>query len=113
LIAELVGLALIFLGVFCSIVGSVGLVRFPDAYIRSHAATVSSMGGAVVASFGASIFALTVNPAFSIKAFIVALIIIFTSPTGTHAILKAAHKSRIPMWPQTFCDKLKEDKKIG
>jgi len=99
------------LGVFCSIVGALGLLRFPDVFIRIHAATVSVIGGAVVSIFGAALLTFPFNLSFSIKAFLIAGIIFLTSPVGSHAILRAAHKSKTPMWNGTVCDKLREAEK--
>ncbi|RLI29742.1 cation:proton antiporter [Candidatus Bathyarchaeota archaeon] len=109
MVLEAVGLALLFLGLFCANVGALGLVRFPDVFIRSHAATVMSMGGAVVSIFAVALMGGAHNPSFFVKACLTALIVIFTSPTGSHAILRAAHKSRVKMWEGTFCDMLRED----
>ena len=39
---EIAGFALLLVGLFCANVGAIGLVRFPDVFIRSHAATVSN-----------------------------------------------------------------------
>ncbi|RLI27217.1 MAG: cation:proton antiporter [Candidatus Hecatellales archaeon] len=110
---ELPSLALLLIGVFCANVGALGLLRFPDVFVRSHAATVSTIGGSVVSIFGLAIAGSQLGAAFPAKAILTALIILFTSPTGTHAILKAAHKSRVPMWPKTFCDLLREEEKDG
>lgn len=114
MISEVAGLTLIFVGVFCSIVGAIGLVRFPDVYVRSHAATVAGIGGCILIIFGSAIYTSTFNLQFSVKALIIALIILLVLPTNTHAILRAAHKAKTPMWNKTFCDKLLEDKgRIG
>ncbi|MHC1564244.1 MAG: monovalent cation/H(+) antiporter subunit G [Candidatus Hecatellaceae archaeon] len=106
---ELPGLILLLIGIFCANVGAIGLIRFPDVFIRSHAATVSVMGGSVVSLFGLVLIGCQLGGAFPVKVFIIALIVIFASPTGTHAILKAAHKSRVQMWHKTFCDMLREE----
>ena len=107
---EIVGFALLLVGLFCANVGAIGLVRFPDVFIRSHAATVSSMGGAVVSIVGVALMSGELGWAFFAKAILVAIIIVFTSPTGSHAILRAAYKSRTPMWHKTFCNMLREEK---
>ena len=108
IIVEAIGLALLFLGLFCAIVGAIGLVRFPDVFIRSHAATVMSMGGTVVSIFAVALMGGVESLPFLVKAILAALIIIFTSPTGSHAILRAAHKSGVKLWKGTFCDMLRE-----
>jgi multicomponent Na+:H+ antiporter subunit G len=99
------------LGIFASFVGALGLLRLPDAYTRMHAATVSVIGGAVVTVFGLALFLGASNPISSLKVLIIAAVIFFTSPVGSHAILRAAHKSRVPLWPRSVCDMLKEGEK--
>ncbi|MEM0296778.1 MAG: monovalent cation/H(+) antiporter subunit G, partial [Zestosphaera sp.] len=40
------GQVLITVGVFCDLVASISMLRFPNFYTRLHAATVGSIGGA-------------------------------------------------------------------
>lgn len=104
------GCGIISLGIFASFVGALGLIRLPDAYTRMHAATVSVIGGAVVTVFGLAVFLGASTPVFSLKALIIATVIFFTSPVGSHAILRAAHKSGVPLWHRSVCNMLKERK---
>lgn len=74
-------------GGFC-FVGAVGLLRMPDFYTRAHAASVSDSLGAALVLFG-----LLLQAGFSlvaVKLAIVGLLIFFTSPAATHALVKAA-----------------------
>lgn len=73
--------------VFC-VIGTVGLIRMPDFYTRVHAASVTDTAGAGLLLFGMMLQAgLTL---VTVKLIIIGLLILFTSPTATHALCKAA-----------------------
>lgn len=74
-------------GVFC-LIGAVGLVRMPDFYTRIHAASVTDTLGAALVLLGLALQAgLTL---VTVKLVMIALLILLTSPTATHALAKAA-----------------------
>ncbi|MCX8191327.1 MAG: monovalent cation/H(+) antiporter subunit G, partial [Nitrososphaerales archaeon] len=77
-ILEIVSYVVMIAGLFCSTIGSIGLLRFPDIYTRIHAANVTIIGGVLLLSSGAALFMLTSNILFSIKAIVVAAIIFVT-----------------------------------
>lgn len=73
-----------------SLVGALGLLRMPDFYTRVHAASVTD----VVASF-ALIAGLALQAGLTlvtVKLVFIALLIFFTSPAATHALVKAARE---------------------
>lgn len=70
------------------IIGSVGLLRFPDLFTRLHAAGVIDTTGCILIIFG-----LMLQAGFTlitVKLFFIMIFILFTSPTATHALAKAA-----------------------
>jgi multicomponent Na+:H+ antiporter subunit G len=74
-------------GFFC-VVGAVGLIRMPDFYTRMHAASVIETLGA-----GLILLGLLLQAGFtlvSVKLLMVAVLILFASPTATHALARAA-----------------------
>lgn len=74
-------------GCFC-IVGTVGLNRMPDVYTRMHAAGITDTVGA-----GFVLLGLMLQAGWSlvmVKLAFIGLLILFTSPTATHALAKAA-----------------------
>jgi multicomponent Na+:H+ antiporter subunit G len=72
---------------FC-VVGSIGLIRMPDFFTRMHAASVTDTLGAGLMLLGLILQAgLTLVAA---KLAILALLILFTTPTATHALARAA-----------------------
>ena len=74
-------------GLFC-VIGAVGLIRMPDLYTRMHAASVTDTLGAGLILFGLILQAgVTLVTA---KLLIIGVLILFTSPTATHALARAA-----------------------
>ena len=74
-------------GAFC-VIGTLGLVRMPDFYTRIHAAGITDTVGA-----GSMLFAMMLQSGFSLitaKLLMIVLLILFASPTATHALAKAA-----------------------
>ena len=74
-------------GVFC-IIGAVGLIRMPDFYTRMHAASVIETLGV-----GLMLGGMILQAGFTLvaaKLVMIGLLILFASPTATHALAKAA-----------------------
>jgi multicomponent Na+:H+ antiporter subunit G len=72
---------------FCG-VGALGLIRMPDFFTRMHAASVTDTLGA-----GLLLLGLVLQAGFTLvaaKLLILALLILFTTPTATHALARAA-----------------------
>lgn len=74
-------------GYFC-LVGAVGLLRMPDFYTRTHAASLIETLGA-----GLLLLGLMLQAGFTLvaaKLLVLAALIFFASPTATHALASAA-----------------------
>jgi multicomponent Na+:H+ antiporter subunit G len=74
-------------GLFC-IAGGIGLLRMPDFYTRTHAASVTDTLGA-----GFILTGLILQAGWTLvaaKLVIIGLLIFFTSPAATHALARAA-----------------------
>lgn len=73
--------------VFC-VIGAIGMIRMPDFFTRMHAASVIETLGAGLLLFGLMLQAGVTL--VSAKLVVIGLLILFTSPTATHALVKAA-----------------------
>ncbi|MBA3058324.1 MAG: monovalent cation/H(+) antiporter subunit G [Gammaproteobacteria bacterium] len=73
-------------GIFC-VIGAVGLLRMPDFYTRMHAASVIETLGAGLILLGLMLQAGATLVA--VKLFMIGLLILFVSPTATHALARA------------------------
>lgn len=89
LAADVVSWVLLSGGALFCVLGGLGIVRFPDFYTRVHAAGLTDTLGA-----GLMISGLVFQAGLSqvtIKLALVMLFLIITSPTASHALVKAAH----------------------
>lgn len=80
---------LLLLSSFFLMVGTIGLIRMPDAFCKMHATTKSDTLGA-----GLALLALIVYKGFhpiSIKLFFIITFIWVTNSTGAHIIAKATY----------------------
>lgn len=90
---ELVILVAAASGVFFAVVAAVGLLRFPDVYTRTHAASQSETLGAVLALGAVAItFGLDLS---TVKTLLLVLFMFITNPTAAHAVVRAAHERNI------------------
>ena len=96
LIIDIASWALILLGSFFTVVGTVGLVRMPEVYTRMHAASVTdTLGvGFLILGMGlqAGLSLVTLKLLFLLALFF------FTGPVVTHALAQAClHEKVAPM----------------
>jgi multicomponent Na+:H+ antiporter subunit G len=87
---DIASAALLAAGGFFCIVGAIGLLRMPDFFTRTHAASLIETLGA-----GLVLAGLALQAGFTLallKLLILGLMILFASPTATHALAKAARE---------------------
>lgn len=88
LVVDLLSAVFLAGGAFFCLVGAIGLVRMPDFYTRMHAASVTETLGAGLMLIGLMLQAgLTL---VAVKLAMIGLLILFASPTASHALAKAA-----------------------
>ena len=87
------GGALCLLGGFLAVIGSIGVLRFPDFYTRLHAASVTDTGA--VLSFLLGMALLAPDWSVLIKLVAVGFFLFLTGPTSSHAIANAAHTAGV------------------
>ena len=86
---------LLYISGILAVLGGIGMLRFPDFYTRTHAATMITVGGVCLALFALVISSFATDYLFSIKIFLIILFIALTSPTSTHVIAKKAYEMGI------------------
>ncbi len=87
-VVDILSWALLICGGVFTIIGGIGMIRLPDVFTRMHAAGVTETMGA-----GAIFAGLMVQAGWSlitVKLALMAVFMMFTNPTATHAIAKAA-----------------------
>jgi len=113
------GMALMAIGAFCSLVASIGMNRFPNFFVRLHAATVGTIGGAFVPMIGASLLAFTLEELGTYRFFIggagivAAFFLLILAPAGSHILARAAYLSKAAEVYPKVVDRLEEDLRGG
>src|SRR5690349_12432488 len=79
------------MGVLLSILGGVGVLRFPDVYTRIHAASITDTGGATLVLLGLCLISGLTG--ITIKLVIIWLLILLTTPAAANALANAAFSS--------------------
>ena len=110
----IVGEALVSIGVFCGLVAAIGMLRFPNFFVRLHAATVGSIGGAFVPIIGAALIVLgsdflDYKWLFFGSMIVTAIMVMLVSPAGSHALARATHKAKVAPVEPKVADHLEED----
>ncbi len=95
-IGDIIGLILLFSGLGIMIVGSVGILKLPDFFTRTHAASKVDTVGIVVALIGIAF--LGHGSIEGDKALLAAFLIMLTNPVSAHALAKAAYDSGLTPW---------------
>ncbi|WIV66199.1 monovalent cation/H(+) antiporter subunit G [Natrialbaceae archaeon AArc-T1-2] len=84
------------IGVFFTFVSAVGVLRLPDVYTRSHAATKADTLGAGFAILGVAVYFGTSGEV--LRAVFLFVFIYYTNPTAAHAITRAAYSQDVEPW---------------
>ncbi len=105
---SLVGASLIAVGLVFDVVGCLGLVRLPDVYSRMQAATKCVALGTMLILLGAMVTAGTASAVA--KGGLCLVFLLLTSPTGSHALARAAHRSGTPLCEASVVDQLADDR---
>mgnify|MGYP001057353396 CR=1 FL=1 len=94
--SDIAGSALVCLGLVGMLIGSIGLVRLPDFFARTHAASKVDTVGVIVALVGVAIISgVTLDAA---KVLLVGFFLLLTNPVAAHALGRAAWKSGLKPW---------------
>lgn len=88
--------ALILAGLFFLVVGSVGMLRLPDVFSRSHALSLTDSLGAFLVLAGLAVYqGLSMN---LLRILVVLSIIYMLNPVIAHATIRAALRSGVEPW---------------
>lgn len=88
MILQILGLLFLLIGVFFTLSGILGNIRFPDVYSRIHASgKVSSLGVISLLVSGALLL-----PEAALKALALGVLLLLAAPISAHAIALAARR---------------------
>ena len=108
IIGEAVVAVLVLLGALLCAVSSFGLVRMPDVYLRSHAATKASTLGVLSILLAAFLFFLWFHGAVSAKMLLAVVFVFVTAPVAGHLIGRAAYRTGVPLSDRSVQNDLAE-----
>lgn len=89
------------IGASFALIGSIGLVRLPDFYLRLHGpakATTLGVGGVLM---GSMIFFSNQGDGLSLHELLVAMFLFITAPVSAHIVAKAALHIKLPCIDRT------------
>jgi multicomponent Na+:H+ antiporter subunit G len=84
------------LGVFFTLVSTVGVLRLPDVFSRAHTASQADTLGAGFALAGTALALGVQSP--TVKTVLLLVFIFVTNPTAAHAIARSADAEDIEAW---------------
>lgn len=87
---EIVLAILIILGGFFTLVGSIGLFKLPDFYMRLHGPTKASTLGVGAILIASSVYFSSKSGDISLHEVLVTLFLFITAPVSAHLMAKAA-----------------------
>ncbi|MCX6676439.1 MAG: monovalent cation/H(+) antiporter subunit G [Methanothrix sp.] len=83
-------------GSLIMITGTVGLLKFPDFYTRLHATGKCDTLGQILIILGCMIY--EGFTFITIKLLLVSAFYLLAGPASTHALMKAAYVTGLPVW---------------
>lgn len=93
---EIAALILIVFGTFFMLMGSIGIIRLPDFFSRTHATGKTDTLGIMLVLSGLAVYeGFTLNSA---KLVVVMLFVAFVNPVSVHALAKAAMEYGLKPW---------------
>lgn len=99
-ITRYTGVLLLIFGCFFELVGAIGVLKVKDFFIRAHVATLSIVGGTIAPLIGLALISLTFDELGWSRVYLTtlcvatAILLLITSPTGSHALMRAAYISK-------------------
>jgi len=109
-IIEVIAVGVVLFGAVFCLLGAFGLVRLPDVYLRSHAATKSATLGVLCVLLGVFLYFWIVLGEVSIKLLLGIAFVFITSPVAGHLNGRAAYRSGVKLWGNSVRDELDKQK---
>jgi multicomponent Na+:H+ antiporter subunit G len=95
----IVGYGVILVGLFVMLIGSLGIIRLPDFFARTHAASMVDTVGIGIVFIGIAIIqGFHYN---SIKVLIAGAFLMLTNPVAAHALARAAYLAGQRPWTRS------------
>ncbi|AOM82554.1 monovalent cation/H(+) antiporter subunit G [Salisediminibacterium beveridgei] len=103
---EIVISIFLLVGASLSLLGAIGIVRFPDVYGRLHAATKSATLGVISIISGVFLYFLWIDGIVVGKLLLTIIFVFLTAPVAAFMIGRSAYNTGVKMWGNTQQDDL-------
>jgi multicomponent Na+:H+ antiporter subunit G len=114
MIINIITIFLVSSGIVFFVGGAVGILRFPDFYTRMHAAGKGDTCSMLFILTGLALYLMhepnLANFLVVGKILFITLFIMITSPTSTHALIKAGFEEGVKMWKRGEPEEKKDGK---
>ncbi|MGI2328059.1 Na+/H+ antiporter subunit G [Planococcus sp. YIM B11945] len=107
-VIESIGVFLILIGGIMAVISAIGILRLPDVYTRSHAATKSSTLAVLLSLSGTFIYFWAAENFISVRVLLGIIFVFLTAPVAGHLITRAAYRSHVKLSDSSTEDALKE-----
>lgn len=107
-IGEFIGALLILIGSVMAVISAIGILRLPDVYTRSHAATKSSTLAVLLSLIGTFIYFWASENFISVRVLLGIIFVFLTAPVSGHLITRAAYRSKVKLADSSTEDALKD-----
>ncbi|MFD2625650.1 monovalent cation/H(+) antiporter subunit G [Salibacterium salarium] len=98
----------VLIGALLSLISALGLVRLPDIYTRSHAATKAATLGVMSVLLGTFLFFALIEGLVSARILLGIVFVFITAPVGGHLVARAAYHSGVSLSKGSNHDQLKK-----
>ncbi|MFD1708667.1 monovalent cation/H(+) antiporter subunit G [Siminovitchia sediminis] len=109
---EIIIVIFILVGVFFSLVASIGVIRLPDVYTRNHAASKSTTLGVMSTLTGTLLFFYFHEGVINLQILLGIIFIFITAPVGGHVISRAAYNTGVKLSENSVRDDLEKKKEL-
>lgn len=99
---------LVLAGALLTLISALGLVRLPDVYTRSHAATKSATLGVLSILSGTFLYFWLIDGHVSARLLLGIVFVFITSPVAGHLIGRAAYRTKVPLTESSIEDDLEK-----
>lgn len=98
---------LLIIGSFFVLAAGIGLIRLPDLYSRSHAASKAGSVGSAILLIALAIT--SEDTSTTTRALAAIVFFLLTAPVSAHLLVKATHDAGFPLWAGSVIDEMPND----
>ncbi len=102
---QLTGAIITLIGSLFFLLGILGIIRMPDTYNRIQTGTKATSLGTILFLLGIGLL----NPLWLGKIILLIIFIFFTNPISSHALGRAALKTKVPLCDKTVANAYADD----